>query len=83
MRSRACLSCHGDLPLMGRSPISAPCFELVRHVVALLPVPPVAALTLWPDGDLTHGAGAVKLGGTDALAWEEPDFSVEADAQRH
>ena len=38
---------------------------------------------LRPDGDLTHGAGAVKLGGTRALAWEEPDFSVEADAQRH
>lgn len=38
---------------------------------------------LRPDGDLTHGAVAVKLGGTRALAWEEPDFSVEADAQRH
>ena len=39
---------------------------------------------LRPDGDLTHGAGAVKLGGTRApRAWEEPDFSVEADAQRH
>ena len=38
---------------------------------------------LRPDGDLTHGAGAVKLGGTRALAGEEPDFSVEADAQRH
>ena len=38
---------------------------------------------LRPDGDLTHGAGAVKLGGTRALAWEEPDFSVEADAERH
>ena len=39
---------------------------------------------LRPDGDLTHGARAVKLGGTRApRAWEEPDFSVEADAQRH
>lgn len=39
---------------------------------------------LRPDGDQTHGAGAVKLGGTRApRAWEEPDFSVEADAQRH
>ncbi len=38
---------------------------------------------LRPDGDLTHGAGVVKLGGTRAVAREEPDFSVGADAQRH
>ena len=38
---------------------------------------------LRPDGDPTQGAGAVKSGGTRATAWEEPDFSVEADAQRH
>ena len=46
MRRRACLSCHKGLPLMGRSPISGPCSELVRHVAALLPVPPVAKPSL-------------------------------------
>lgn len=34
MRRRACLFCHTGLPLMGRSPISSPCLDPVRHVVA-------------------------------------------------
>jgi len=37
---------------------------------------------LRPDGDPTQGAGAVKSGGTHAPAWEEPDFSAEAGAER-
>lgn len=41
-----------------------------------------ATALLRPDGDPTQGAGAVKSGGTRALAWEEPDFSVEAGAVR-
>ena len=46
MRRRACLSCYKGLPLMGRSPISGPCVDPVRHVVTLLPVPPVAKPSL-------------------------------------
>ena len=34
-------------------------------------------------GDLTRSGGAVYLGGNSALPWEEPNFSVEADAQLH
>ncbi len=105
MRRRACLSCHKGLPLMGCSPISAPCSKLVRHVAALLPVPPVAKPSLlFTLDDLMSSEGQSRVGaarpaagrrsdtrgrsgeiGRDprACAWEEPDFSVEADAQRH
>ena len=105
MRRRACLSCHKGLPRLGRSPISCPCSELVRHVVALLRVPPVAKPSLlFTLDDLMSSEGQSRVGaarpaagrrsdtrgrsgeiGRDprACAWEEPDFSVEADAQRH
>ena len=105
MRRRACLFCHKGLPLMGRSSISGPCSKLVRHVVALLPVPPVAKPSLlFTLDDLMSSEGQSRVGaarpaagrrsdtrgqsgeiGRDprARAWEEPDFSVEADAQRH
>ena len=46
MRRRARLSCHKGLPPMGCNSISGPCPDLVRHVVALLPVPPVAKPSL-------------------------------------